>query len=77
LLVGGRVADSRKHVSQILRGFHVVGDAGADERVEPGEVPPGARMTEKEIVVPRQSNDSQAALGAVVVNRYPSDLPRG
>jgi hypothetical protein len=28
-------------------------------------------MTEKEIVVPRQSNDSEAALGAVVVNRDP------
>jgi hypothetical protein len=38
LLIGGRIADSRKHVGEVLPGLDVVGDAGSDDRVKPSEV---------------------------------------
>jgi hypothetical protein len=36
LLVGGVVANAREDFGQVFGGFDVVGDAGADERVERG-----------------------------------------
>jgi hypothetical protein len=67
LFVGRRVADTWEDVGDVLGGFDAVGDAGADKRVESGEVPACAWMSEEEIVVSGKGDDSETGLRSVVV----------
>jgi hypothetical protein len=67
LHVRGGVANACEDVGKVLGGLNAVGDAGADKRVESGEVPTCAGMSEEEIVVSGKGDHSQPPLRSVVV----------